>query len=91
MRDYPMSHMFGTSMMAADGRVTAYKPSGLTEDEKTREIAIEAEMFHQASRIDWDIRALHRRLSPRDRQGASSYLGRIAVPSLAQAIDSTRS
>ncbi len=57
MRDYPLSHMFGTSLMAADGRVTAYKPGGLTEDEKTRKIAIEAEMFHQASRIDWDLRA----------------------------------
>lgn len=57
MKDYPLSHMFGTSMMAADGRVTAYKPGALTEDEKTREIAIEAEMFHQASRIDWDLRA----------------------------------
>ncbi|MBA3352473.1 MAG: DUF4209 domain-containing protein [Blastocatellia bacterium] len=57
MRDYPLSHMFGTSMMAPDGRVTAFKPSGLTEDAETREIAIEAEMFHQASRIDWDLRA----------------------------------
>jgi hypothetical protein len=57
MRDYPMSHMFGTSMMTADGRVTAYKPGGLTEDEEAREIAVQAEMFHQASRIDWDLRA----------------------------------
>ncbi|MBA3351279.1 MAG: DUF4209 domain-containing protein [Blastocatellia bacterium] len=57
MKDYPLSHMFGTSMMAPDGRVTAFKPGGLTEDEKTREIAIEVEMFHQASRIDWDLRA----------------------------------
>jgi hypothetical protein len=57
MRDYPLSYMFGTSMMAADGRVTAFKPGGLTEDEKTREAAIQADMFHQASRIDWDLRA----------------------------------
>src|SRR5205085_11259199 len=57
MRDYPLSYMFGTSMMAADGRVTAFKPGGLTEDEKTRELAIQSDMFHQASRIDWDLRA----------------------------------
>jgi hypothetical protein len=57
MRDYPISHLFGTSMTAPDGRVTAYKPGALTENEKAREIAIEAEMFHQASRIDWDLRA----------------------------------
>jgi hypothetical protein len=57
MRDHPLVHMFGTSMMASDGRVTAFKPGSLTEDEKTREVAIETEMFHQASRIDWDLRA----------------------------------
>lgn len=57
MRDYPLSHLFGTSMMAADGRVTAYKPGGLTDNEEARELAIQAEMFHQASSVDWDLRA----------------------------------
>ena len=57
MRNYPLSHMFGKSMMAADGRIKANNPGGLTDDEKTREIAIEAEMFHNASRIDWNLRA----------------------------------
>lgn len=57
MQEHPLVHMFGTSMMAPDGRVTAFKPGALTDDGKAREIAIETEMFHQASRIDWDIRA----------------------------------
>jgi hypothetical protein len=44
-------------MIAPDGRVTAHKPPGLATDKETEDAAIEAEMFHQASRIDWDLRA----------------------------------
>jgi Domain of unknown function (DUF4209) len=57
MKDFPLTHLFPVSTIAPDGRVTAHKPSGLATDKETQEVAIEAEMFHQASRIDWDLRA----------------------------------
>lgn len=57
MKEFPLTHLFPVSMIAPDGRVTAHKPSGLTTDKETQEAAIEAEMFHQASRVDWDLRA----------------------------------
>ncbi len=54
---FPMSTMFGGVMMARDGRVMAHKPSGFTTDAAAREEFIEAEMFHQAAQIDWNMRA----------------------------------
>jgi len=57
MKEFPLTHLFPVSMIAPDGRITAHKPSGLATDKETEDAAIEAEMFHQASRIDWDLRA----------------------------------
>lgn len=54
---FPLSSLFAASFMASDGRVLANKPSALTSNEDTREAAIQAEMFHQASQIDWGLRA----------------------------------
>lgn len=57
MNDFPLTHLFPATFMARDGRVMAHKPSALSNDEETRESAIEAEMFHQAANIDWPLRA----------------------------------
>jgi Domain of unknown function (DUF4209) len=57
MNKYPMTHLFPATFTTRDGRVMAHKPPGLSTDEETREAAIQAEMFHQASSIDWNLRA----------------------------------
>lgn len=57
MNQFPFSSLFGTSFMAWDGRVLANKPSALSSDKDLQEAAIQAEMFHQASQIDWNLRA----------------------------------
>jgi Domain of unknown function (DUF4209) len=57
IKDFPLTHLFSASTIAPDGRITAHKPSALATDEDTREAAIEAEMFHQAATVDWDLRA----------------------------------
>jgi hypothetical protein len=57
MREFPLTHLFGASRIASDGRITAHKPGGLMADDEERETAIEAEMFHQAANVDWDLRA----------------------------------
>jgi Domain of unknown function (DUF4209) len=54
---FPLSTLFGGSLIARDGRVIAHKPSGFTSDEAARENFIETEMFHQAAQIDWSLRA----------------------------------
>lgn len=55
--NFPLSTLFGGSMMARDGRVVAHRPSGFTTDEETKEKFIETEMFHQACQVDWNLRA----------------------------------
>jgi hypothetical protein len=54
---FPLTTLFAGSLLTSDGRVIAHKPSGFTADAEERERFIEAEMFHQAAQIDWDLRA----------------------------------
>jgi hypothetical protein len=54
---FPLTTLFAGSLLASDGRVVAHKPPGFTRDADEREKFIEAEMFHHAAQIDWNLRA----------------------------------
>jgi hypothetical protein len=56
-KKFPIASLFSVTMVAADGRVVGHKPSMILSDEKQQEEAVEAEMFQQASTIDWGLRA----------------------------------
>ena len=55
--EFPLASLFAVTMMAADGRVVGHKPSVIQPSGEQQEAAIEAEMFHQATLIDWGLRA----------------------------------
>jgi hypothetical protein len=58
MKDFPMTHLMGVSLVGRDGRLLGHKPPALAStSEEVREAAIEIEMFHQAAQIDWNLRA----------------------------------
>jgi hypothetical protein len=56
-KEFPLASLFAVTMMASDGRVIGHKPSLIHANGEQQESAIEAEMFHQASMIDWGLRA----------------------------------
>jgi hypothetical protein len=58
MKDFPMTHLMGVSLVGRDGRLLGHKPAALAStNEEARKAAIEIEMFHQAAQVDWNLRA----------------------------------
>ncbi len=58
VKDFPMTHLIGVSLVGRDGRLLGHKPPALAStDEETQEAAIEIEMFQQAAQVDWNLRA----------------------------------
>jgi hypothetical protein len=55
--EFPLASLFAVTMIASDGRVVGHKPSMIHSTGAQQEAAIEAEMFHQATLIDWGLRA----------------------------------
>lgn len=56
-KKHPLSAIFASSMLSDDGRVIARKPGGLSTDAATQEEYLTAEMFRQASEVDWPLRS----------------------------------